>query len=362
MQGFLLDCRHALKLYAKTPVASLVAVGVLAIGLAFVSAFLSLYVDLVLRPVPGFEDSGDIVTVGWSNGENMNGLYPELILRAHDETASLEALAGAMSRETVQFGPDHTAIKVESVTRGFFDGLRPRLAHGRGLSPEDHRSDARLAAVISYDFWLTGFAGDPEVLGTTIELTTRRRAQDSVEETHNVEVIGVMVPEMRGVTADDIAVWLPMERMLPLQFGGVRDIADFTTFTTAIGRKAAGVSVRAIANELRSRFGSDVAESGMPETFRLDAIGGIVRSIPAKRESARQLNVFLGGSILLALVAACNVSLFLLARAPERRRELATRLAVGAPFKRLARQLWSEAGVLVVAAGASLLRIARARF
>jgi hypothetical protein len=54
----------------------------------------------------------------------------------------------------------------------------------------------------------------------------------------------------------------------------------------------------------------------MPETFRLDAIGGIVRSIPAKRESARQLNVFLGGSILLALVAACNVSLFLLARAP----------------------------------------------
>jgi membrane associated rhomboid family serine protease len=64
--GVLLDdCRHALRLYVRTPGASLIAVAVLAIGLAFVGAFLSLYVDLVLRPHPGFEQSRQIATYGF---------------------------------------------------------------------------------------------------------------------------------------------------------------------------------------------------------------------------------------------------------------------------------------------------------
>src|SRR5690606_32034835 len=71
-----------------------------------------------------------------------------------------------------------------------------------------------------------------------------------------------------------------------------------------------------------------------------------------QRNTQRQLQLFLGASVLLALVAAANVSLFLLARAPGRRRELGIRMAVGAPMTRLARQLASEAAVLVVAGGA----------
>jgi ABC-type lipoprotein release transport system permease subunit len=62
--------------------------------------------------------------------------------------------------------------------------------------------------------------------------------------------------------------------------------------------------------------------------------------------------LFLGGGVLLALVAASNVSLFLLSRAPGRRRELSVRIAVGAPLKRLARQLVTESSLLVAAATA----------
>ena len=64
MRGFLGDLRHALKLYRRTPFASLIAVGVLAVGFAFVSAFLSLYVDLVLRPHPGIDQAGRLVREG----------------------------------------------------------------------------------------------------------------------------------------------------------------------------------------------------------------------------------------------------------------------------------------------------------
>ena len=60
MQGLLADCRHAIRLYRRTPMSSLIAVVVLAIGMAFVSAFVSLYVDLVVKPHPGFEDSGPV--------------------------------------------------------------------------------------------------------------------------------------------------------------------------------------------------------------------------------------------------------------------------------------------------------------
>ena len=58
MKGLAADLRHAVRLYGRTPGSSAIAVVVLAVGMAFVAAFLSLYIDLVLRPHPGFEQSG----------------------------------------------------------------------------------------------------------------------------------------------------------------------------------------------------------------------------------------------------------------------------------------------------------------
>src|SRR5690606_19759588 len=52
--GFLADCKHALRLYVRTPVASFIAIAILAIGMGFLTLFLSLYVNLLLRPHPGF--------------------------------------------------------------------------------------------------------------------------------------------------------------------------------------------------------------------------------------------------------------------------------------------------------------------
>lgn len=58
MRGFIADFQHGARLYVRTPGASLIAVAVLAVGMAAVAAFVSLYVDLILKPHPGFEDSG----------------------------------------------------------------------------------------------------------------------------------------------------------------------------------------------------------------------------------------------------------------------------------------------------------------
>src|SRR5690606_26481589 len=112
-----------------------------------------------------------------------------------------------------------------------------------------------------------------------------------------------------------------------------------------VARRTARASNAAVLNELDQRFvlSEFVSRAGA----QYDVADGLVTDIKIRRETERQLKLFLGASVLVALVAAANVGLFLLARAPGRRRELAIRTAVGASSRRLARQLVSEAAVLV---------------
>ena len=60
MSGFFADVRHAFRIYLATPASSALAVIVLAIAMACVSSFLSLYSDLALKAHPGFERAGEL--------------------------------------------------------------------------------------------------------------------------------------------------------------------------------------------------------------------------------------------------------------------------------------------------------------
>jgi hypothetical protein len=87
-----------------------------------------------------------------------------------------------------------------------------------------------------------------------------------------------------------------------------------------LARLAAGVDVAAAARELNERFkieGQAFAQglNLTGEEMSLDLTKGVVRDISTRRETQRQVQLFLAGTLLLAAVAACNISLFLLARA-----------------------------------------------
>src|SRR5690606_21160436 len=151
-----------------------------------------------------------------------------------------------------------------------------------------------------------------------------------------------------------IQFWLPIERGLPITLPpGLANQPNFLRSFTArgIARLKPGSSIEAAPNELTARF-ADEAFLQQRAGMKYEVIDRIVQNIFVQRSTEKQLRMFLIGSALLALVAAANVSLFLLARAPGRRRELGIRMAVGAPLRRLARQLTSEASVLVVFAAA----------
>ena len=359
MRGLLADCRHAVRLYVRTPGASLVALAVLVVSMAFVGAFLSLYVDLVLRLHPGYQPGERLVTVVQSDGVAYTGIPLALIERINEEMPVLNGLAGIGGAPvSVTLGPEREAVRMVQVTREWFPSLRPIMALGRGFEREDHLPDAEPAVIISTPFWQEHFEGDPDVLGRTLELHIGGSPflpvspdAGSDDEPIAFRVVGVITPALTGTSRGTVQLWAPFERFARLYEANVERILQTPTFWTFY-RRDAGTSSEAVLRQLNTRYRTAGMELGLRPGFRLDGVEGLAFDVEAHRQARSQLKLFLAGSVLLALVAAANVSLFLLARAPGRRRELAIRMAVGAPLKRLSRQLVTEAALLVVVAAA----------
>ena len=364
MTGFLNDCRHALRLYRRTPGGSLIAVGVLAVGIAFVGAFLSLYVDLVLRPHPGFERSGRVATLGVRIGSEPGTLGYEFVQRISEEVTSIDAVAIWTLAQTLA-GTGREPTRPALVSRAFFPDFRPRLALGRGLRAADHEPGAEPVVVLSDRFWREHFNADPAVIDTTLDVA---RDPDSFaysgppgssiferfepeQDSAQFRIVGVTARTLRALPANggfntEPPFWLPLERAWPF-FRGVPESLSSVSVFTAYVRRAAGASVTAVENDFRTRYERPDSEYLRPGS-EFELVDGIVGDFDLHADARRQTELFLAGSVLLALVAAANVSLFLLARAPGRRRELGIRVAVGAPLGRLARQLATEAGLLVL--------------
>lgn len=347
MSRLLADLTHAFRIYRRTPVNSWIAVLVLAVAIAFVTAFLSLYVDQVAPTYPGFEQGGRIVTLAESDGR----LSHALIERISSEASSLEAVAGFQSR-ILPIGPEAQSGSAELVTKGFFGGLRPRLALGRGFDATEHEPEAERVVIVSDRYWRDELGESADVIGTTLQVWLYVPPESGGEPGQLVQrpldfrIIGVMGPEMPGVSFGGAALWLPIEPEPVLLTGSRLSTLRLQVF----GRRSRGVSTEAAVAEIEARYRDSAEALWRDPEGRLDAYPGIVRNFGVQRDLLRQLRLFLFGSLLIALVAAGNVSLFLLARAPGRRREIAIRLAVGARIRRIARQLATEAGLLVAVA------------
>jgi putative ABC transport system permease protein len=348
------DIRHAIRIYLGTPVACSIAIFSLAIAMAFVSAFLTLYIDMI-RPHQGFEPGGRLITVIQTDGVANGGVSLDFIERANEQVTSVDAFSGIAPFFTapVIMTSTNESVLIAQVTREFFPDLRPRMVLGRGLRPEDHDPEAEPVVVISYPIWQDVYDGDRNVLGETLELRSPvmsslgRNSPGGVPETVTaLRIVGVISPELASTSQGDTGIWVPYERFIRNYQDNPAAIARGTIFWSFF-RRQPGVSDSAVLQELNARFVDSDADLGIRPGFRLDGIEGVAFDIAAQRQAHDQLKLFLAGSVLLAIVAASNLSLFLLARAPGRRRELGIRMSVGASMKRLARQLATEAGLLV---------------
>jgi putative ABC transport system permease protein len=336
MRDFLQDVRLGLRTLSKTPIVSVLAVLSIGIAIAGNTTVFSLVDAILLRPLP-FRDPDRLVMLWEANPSNpilgFSLTSADNFLDLYEGTDAFEHLSAlqpaGLSLTSGDVPEPLTAIAVSS---GFFEILGEPARHGRVLQPSDFQTGNDKVVVLSHRFWQTRFAGDPSLVGGTLEING---------EPHLVA--GVMEDGFEFLDPR-IDLWRPMV----LRRGETpREVKNLS----AIGRLKADVSLEDAREELAviaARLARDYPEANRELTVLLKTMREQLSS-----GGNKELMSLLQGALLFVLLIACaNIANLYLARGVDRQREFAVRTAIGASRSRILRQLLLEAFVLAFVAGA----------
>lgn len=330
----------------RSPLLALTIVATLGIALAatvLVFTFLNSY---LLRPLP-YGDAEKLVVVfeqslrgGRENSTRVT--YGNIV--ALEERATVFTRTGIFRNESATFyGGDTTETAfIQRVTAHIFPMMGVRAAVGTIISPANLEIGGVRTIVLSDSLWRRRFGADPAIVGRTIRL-----------DQTPFHVVGVLAPDFVVPSGDDNPqAWAAL---LPSDY--VRDERTqrrhhvWGELKPGISLAAAQAELDAIAAALRNEFPRENVDRGFFVTTLRDHLLGTF---------GRRL-FLLQGAVLLVLVVACfNCLCLLIARAIQRRRELAVRLALGASRRHLLIQLLAESLWLSLPAAALALGLAAA--
>ena len=342
MRTILKDVRYAVRVLLKSPGFTLVAILTLALGIGANTAVFSVVNALILRPLPVERPSELVFLENARYGPSQSfPNYKDL----RDRNQTFAGLVG-YRMAPMELETDRGAERIWGylATGNYFDvlGLKPAL--GRFFNQKDDVDPgASPYAVLSYSAWQSRFAGDPAIVGKTIRVNRLPYTVFGVapRDFHGTELF--YWPE----------VWVPM--MMEPRIESQSWLDNRSTWNTfVLGRlnpnvapAQAEANLNSVAAEMIRQFPNE--NDGLHFKLTKPGLIGDLIGGPAKAFA-------LGVLVLAALVllAACtNLASMFAARAGDRQRELAVRLAIGAGRSRVVRQVLTETLVLSLAGGAA---------
>ena len=335
METLVQDLRYGVRMLAKAPWFTTVAVLILALGIGANTAVFSILDAVLIRPLP-YPKSERLVKADVFNlksgdfcGKTSYPDFTDWSEQSHffDHLAAYEDktfnLAG-----TIQ--PEH--VKGQVASSDFFETLGVEPLQGRSLASARNQQ----VVVLSYSLWSHSFRSDPRFIGRSITL-----------DGYSYEVIGVMPPGFQ-FPDPQTELWVSITSVRP----DLREeiVARGNLEMSVIGRLNANATlsqaqaeIAVIAHRLEQKYPDSNRDLGVRLIPLQEAVVGKFRST---------LLILMGSAALVLLIACANIGTLLLARAAARQPEIAIRSTMGATRRRIIAQLLTESLLLAVAGGA----------
>ena len=338
------DLRFAFRQLRKSRAFAAVAILTLALGIGANTAVFSVADAVLLKPLR-FDDPNSLAVV-WEKlpkyDITRNTVSPANFLDWRQQNRGFSGMAAFVDQPVNLTGAGRPEqVDVEQVSANFFSvlGVEPML--GRGFVDGEDQPGKSNVVILGFSLWKSKFAGDPDIVGKSIQLNG-----------HANLVVGVMRPDFDwyisefSITHQKPQLWAPLE-ITPAW----RDRAKLGRYLRVVARLKPGVSLSqaqaqmdVLATDLAARYAAYDKDWGVALVSLRDQLSGSFR--PA-------LLILLGAVGFVLLIACANISSLQLSRATGRSREIAMRIALGASRSRIARQLLAE-GVFLGSIGGML--------
>jgi putative ABC transport system permease protein len=332
------DLRVGTRQLAQHTGFALTAIGVLSLGLAATVTMFSVTDQVLLRPLP-YPEPERIVTL-WETRDSTDDaleVAPGNLLDWRARSQLFEHIAGVEPWSLDVAGDPRPEVWFAGrVTAGFFESFGVSPLAGRFFRSDEYQKGRDQVVVIGEGFWRRRFGADPGVIGRSFR-----------SDNATFVIVGIapaaFEPRLLATSAGYRDVWLPkaIEDFEPRIRGG--------GYWTAVGRLKSGVTMasgqaemNAIASQLGREYPATNAKSGVRVMPLREYLVGDVQFA---------LHLLAGAVVLVLLIACVNVANLLLARGSAREREIAVRVALGAPRGRIIQQLLLESLLIAIAGG-----------
>jgi predicted permease len=344
MTTTLQDLRFALRQLRKSPGFTSVSVVTLALAIGANAVVFSVMNGLILRPldVPQAES---LYAIERASDKGTNQSYPDY-LDLRDRNHSFDGLtAFGITQVALNTGAGPSLVWCVESSGNYFDALRIQPYLGRFFHPSDEQgANSAPYIVLSYAYWHSYFHDDRSVVGRVVQLNQRP-----------FTILGVAPPKFRGTI-----VFISPNFFVPMvnheQIDGATDLNDRAStwifmvvghLKAEVTRAEATADLNSIGTYLEKTYPKDERQAGF-SLARPNLLGD---------QFAPGVQAFIAGLMLLAgliLLAACaNLGSLFAARAADRSREVALRLALGSSRRRILRGLFTEAMLISLVGGAA---------